>query len=86
MTQALPASIVAGLKALGTALAIWSATHHEAPLAAHEAGVLAAVRAALPQLLGAVVQTSTTALAPEQARVRQPCPRCGTRQTGGPRG
>jgi transposase len=49
-------------------------------LATHEAGVLAAVRAVLPALLGAVVQQSTTALAPAQQRQREQCPRCGARR------
>jgi hypothetical protein len=68
------------LDTLGQALQQWGQTHRDAPLATHEQGVLEAVRAALPTLLGAVVQESTTALAPAQRRWREPCPRCGTRR------
>jgi hypothetical protein len=80
MSEALPASIVAGLDQLGQTLRQWAQTHRDAPLATHEQGVLEAVRAALPALLGAVVQESTTALAPAQRRWREPCPTCGTRR------
>ncbi len=79
MPEAVPASIVAGLEQLGEQLAAWVLTHRDAPLATHEEGVLAAMRAALPALLEAVVQESTTALAPEQQRLRAACPDCGTR-------
>jgi hypothetical protein len=80
MPEALPAPIVACLDALGQALADWVPPHRDASLATHEDGVLAAVRAVLPALLGAVVQQSTTALAPAQQRQRERCPRCGTRR------
>jgi hypothetical protein len=79
MGEAVPASIVAGVEQLGEQLAAWVRAHRDAPLATHEEGVLAAVRDALPALLGAVVQESTTALAPAQQRLRTPCPACGTR-------
>ena len=80
MADTLPAPIVAGLDALGQALTQWLQTHRDAPLAVHEQGVLEAVRAVVPALLGAVVQASTTALAPAQQRLREPCPDCGTRR------
>jgi hypothetical protein len=67
------------LAALGQTLATWGQTHRDASLATHEQGVLEAVRAALPAVLGAVVQVSTRALDPQQPRLRQPCPRCGSR-------
>jgi hypothetical protein len=79
MAEALPAPIVAPVEALGQALARWSQEHRDAPLASHEQGVLTVVRAALPALLAAVIQASTTAVAPEQQRLRQPCPRCAAR-------
>lgn len=80
MSDALPKGIVACLDELGQALQQWVQTHRDAALATHEAGVLAAVRTALPALLGAVVQQSTTALGPAQQRQREPCPDCGTRR------
>ena len=80
MAETLPAPIVACLEQLGEALAAWVQTHRDAPLATHEVGVREAVHAVLPALLGAVVQQSTTALAPTQQRVRQACPSCGTRR------
>jgi hypothetical protein len=79
MPEAVPASIVAGLEQLGEKLADWVQTHRDAPLVTHEEGVLAAMREALPALLEAVVEESTTALAPEQQRLRAACPDCGTR-------
>ena len=80
MLEPLPASIVACLDHLGQTLATWAQTHHDACLASHEEGVLAAVRAVLPALLGAVVQQSTAALAPAQRRRQDRCPTCGTRR------
>jgi hypothetical protein len=80
MPEPLPAPIVACLDSLGQALMEWVQTHHDAGLATHEDGVLNAVRAVLPALLGAVVQQSTTALAPAQQRQREQCPTCGTRR------
>lgn len=80
MSNALPASIVACLDQLGQALEEWVRTHRDTALTTHEAGVLEAVRGVLPALLGAVVQESTTALAPGQRRVRESCPQCGTRR------
>jgi hypothetical protein len=80
MPEPLPAAIVACLDDLGQALTQWVQTHRDAALATHEQGVLEAVRTVLPRLLGAVVQQSTTALAPAQQRRRAPCPTCGTRR------
>lgn len=80
MAETLPAPIVAGLEELGQALQQWLQTHRDVTLATHEQGVREAVRRVLPALLGAVVQASTTALAPAQQRVRTPCPTCGTRR------
>ena len=70
MAEAVPASIVAGLEQLGEQLAHWVRAHRDASLATPEDGVLAAVREVLSALLEAVVQESTTALAPEQQRLR----------------
>jgi len=68
------------LAQLGEALSEWLRAHRDASLATHEAGVLEAMRTALPPLLGAVVQASTTALAPAHRRWREPCPARGTRR------
>jgi len=80
MPETLPAPIVAGLEQLGQALLEWVREHRDATLATHEQGVLETVRAVLPVLLGAVVEQSTTMLAPAQQRQRERCPRCGTRR------
>ena len=80
MPEALPALIVACLDELGQSLTQWVQTHRDATLATHEQAVLDTVRAVLPALLTAVVQQSTTALAPAQQRRREPCPTCGTRR------
>jgi hypothetical protein len=44
MADLLPIPIVACLDRLGQALVQWAQTHHDAPLATHEDGVLHAVR------------------------------------------
>lgn len=72
MPASLPAPIVATLAALGQQIADWIATHADAPLADHEAGVLTAIRTHLPQVLSGVVTAATTTLAPG----RPPRPRC----------
>jgi hypothetical protein len=79
MCQALPAAMLARLSALGAELIAWAAAHHDAPLAEQEQAVLAAVRAALPDLLGVVIQLSQTALDPGVTGVGRCCPRCGRR-------
>lgn len=76
MPSSLPPTIVAQLETLGTALVRCAEDQHGATLAAQEAGVLAAVRAALPGLLAAVVQLATSELAPGVATVRRRCPGC----------
>lgn len=80
MSATLPRPIVTCLDELGQALAAYVETHRDAPLATLEQGVLDAVRAVLPKLLGAVVQETTRALDPAQPRVREACPECGTRR------
>ena len=79
MERALPPAIVALLEDLGTALVQWSDQHRDQPLAVHEDGVLALVRGVLPRLLEAVLQRSTTTLAPHQQRRRETCAGCGAR-------
>jgi hypothetical protein len=79
MAEALPAGSVARLLTLATELQAISQRQRDAPLAEHEAAVLAAVRAALPGLLTAVVEAATSALDPGIATVRQRCPHCGGR-------
>ena len=77
MDAALPAPMIARLEALGHALVALSSEQRDASLASLEQAVLAAVRAALPELLLAVVQASTRALQEPHCHWRQACPRCG---------
>jgi hypothetical protein len=77
--EALPVGMLARLSALGAERARWAQGHRDARLAEQEQAVLAAVRAALPDLLGAVVRLSVTTLDPGVARVRRRCPACGGR-------
>jgi hypothetical protein len=77
--EALPASILTRLSALGGELAELAARHRDAPLAEQERAVLAALRAAAPDLLGAVVRLSLSRLDPRLARARERCPDCGVR-------
>ena len=76
MPTSLPGEIVAQLEALGAALLQCVREHQGAVLAEQEHAVLTAVRAALPGLLGVVVQLATPDLAPEIATVRRRCPGC----------
>ena len=76
MTLTLPLAIVAQLEALGAALQTCIHEQHGATLAKQEAAVLDAIRAALPGLLGVVVQLATADLAPGVAMVHRRCPRC----------
>lgn len=79
MAEALPARILACLTVLAAALQAIARQQRDAPLAEHEAAVLAAVRGALPGLLTAVVEGATSALDAGVASVRQRCPHCGGR-------
>lgn len=79
MNPSLPTDILTGVNRLGTALADWAWTHRDASLAEAEAGVLAAVRTALPQLLGAVVRASVRDLDVGIGMVARRCPRCDRR-------
>lgn len=76
MSQSLPSAIVAQLDLLGGALLALVQAQRGASLAEHEAGVRAAVHAALPGLLTAVVQGATPDLAPGVTTVHRRCPRC----------
>jgi hypothetical protein len=77
MSQPIPERIVAALEALGQDLAAWCAAGRDQDLETHERAVLERVRAALPRLLGAVLQEATSGLHPRLARARQTCPGCG---------
>lgn len=79
MDEALPGGIVAGVEALGADLVALAQRLRDAPLAEQEQAVLTVVRAALPTLLTAVVEASTSALDGGVARVRHRCPRCDRR-------
>lgn len=77
MRHTIPEPIVAAVQELAEALGAWCTEGQDRPLAAHEAAVLARVRAALPRLLEAVVGAATSGLHPRLARARQRCPGCG---------
>lgn len=79
MSEALPASILTHVEALGQALAAVATTQRDGTLAALEAATLDAVRAALPGLLRAVLCESTRSLRPGALGRRQACPGCGER-------
>lgn len=79
MNKALPGGIVAQVGQLGRELESWAREHRDAPLAEQERGVLEIVRRALPRLLEAVIELSTSGLQAPLAQWRQPCPRCGKR-------
>ncbi len=79
MPEALPATMIAHLEALGTALLQVAHENQDAPLQTLEEGVLTAMRATLPHLLEDVVQHATSALQTPQRTWSQSCPSCGTR-------
>jgi hypothetical protein len=76
MCQSLPVDILAQLTALGVALAQQAQRQRAAALPVLEAAVRQAVQAALPGLLGSVVQLATPDLDPAIAAVQRRCPRC----------
>jgi hypothetical protein len=78
MDRPLPPAIVAVLEQLGTELTAWAQTHRDSSLAEQEQAVLTRVRAALPQVLGAVLQVSPRKLEPGLRRTAEPCPGCRT--------
>ena len=80
MSEALPLAIVACLTRLATDLAHWATDHRDAPLAEQEQAVLDLVRAALPDLLSAVLPLCTSALTLPVAGLRQRCPICDQRR------
>lgn len=79
MRQSLPLAILTQVEALGAALAAAARAHSDGTLAAHEQAVRAAVQAALPGLLGAVVSLATHDLDAGLATVARRCPRCDRR-------
>lgn len=79
MREAIPRAIVARLLALAEELTTWADEHRDATLAEQEGAVLAMVRATLPDLLGALVRLTSSALDPGVGGVRRRCPRCGRR-------
>jgi hypothetical protein len=76
MNRTLPPGIVAALEQLGTELLAWAQTHRDSSLAEQEQAVLTRVRAALPQLLSAVLHLSTRKLDPGLRRTAERCPGC----------
>ena len=77
MCEAPPTSMLARLSVLGAELAACAQQHRDAPLAEQEHAVLELVRAALPDLLGAVLQLSLSSLDSRRSRVPAHCPGCG---------
>lgn len=79
MHQALPEAMLAPLERLGADLLRWAQAHRASPLAEIESAVVALVRAALPDLLHAVLTQTTPSLQPVAQRRRVACPSCGKR-------
>jgi hypothetical protein len=79
MSEVLPVSIVTRLDALGQALLAVARAHRDESLAVLEQATLTAIRAAMPDLLGAVLQASTSSLQPGGVGRTVACPRCGER-------
>ena len=79
MFEALPGRIVAQLGLLGQELVRVATTDRDGTLATLEQATLAAIRAALPGFLGAVVSLSTTSLQPGGVGRTLLCPDCGQR-------
>jgi hypothetical protein len=77
MNRPLPPRIVAALDSLAADLADWCRQGRDHPLDDHETAVLERVRAVLPTLLAAVVETTTTDLDARLADAPAACPRCG---------
>ena len=75
MSQSLPTAMLAHLIALGTALVEVAMASPTRTLTELEAGVRAAVQAALPRLLEAIVAPPIPDLDPTIATVQRRCPR-----------
>ena len=79
MTRPIPEQIVAAVTVLAESLARWCEEGRDGRLEQHEAAVLERVRAALPQMLEAVVEVATSELAPRVRGASAACPGCGRR-------
>jgi len=79
MSEALPASIVAQMDALGRALVAVVTTHRDGTLATLKEATLTAMRSAMPGLFAAVRGESTTSLRPGKLGRTAACPGCGER-------
>jgi hypothetical protein len=79
MPRDLPAPIVAQLERLAATLLEWTRAHRDVPLAMHEQAVRERVQAALPGLLAAVLEQTTSALSPALQRAGVCCAPCGRR-------
>ena len=79
LSEVLPPCIVAQLDALGQALRSVARAHRDDTLATLEQETLAVIRAAMPDLLAAVLQASTSSLQPGGVGRTQACPTCGER-------
>jgi hypothetical protein len=79
-TDDLPEQIVQPLVEFGRALLVHSRARGERSLAEHEAGVLAAWRAAAPAMLEAVLQLTTSGLEANARPLAARCPGCQQRR------
>lgn len=80
MADPLPTTaILAPVQRLGAALGALALEHRDVSLATLEQGVLQAVRAALPDLLRAVLELNQRGRQAPTAYWRQPCPQCRQR-------
>jgi len=79
LSDALPPVMVAQVDALGRALLGVAASQRDGTLATLEAETLRVLRAAMPGLLGAVLQVSTTSLQAGGVGRTAACPNCGKR-------
>src|SRR5438552_9882800 len=77
MAETSPLPIVACVLRLAAAIMDWVSAHPDAPLREQEEALLGLVRAALPELLKAVMYSCTSALREPTAGSRQACPGCG---------
>jgi uncharacterized protein UPF0236 len=79
LSEVLPGAILAQLEALGHALVAVARTHHDETLAVLETATLEAIRAAMPRLLGVVLQGGTTSLQAGGIGRTASCPCCAQR-------
>ena len=80
MSEVCSETLESRLRELRRVLEEWGREHRDVSLAEAERGVLQAMWAALPDLLGAVLRQCTSALASPVSGLQQRCPGCGKRR------